>query len=110
MAAPNRRMRRLASQLEPSAPPADDSQALSVAPAAAAPELGSSLDDVHPVDYAYSFVTGGGLNNSIRFWVESRTTLYDDINGTAITFWQVWQRPPAHTPPQQPTQGGNGGA
>ena len=40
------------------------------------------------LDYAYTFITGGGPDNAIRFWVESKTTLFDDKRGTAQTFYQ----------------------
>jgi hypothetical protein len=43
---------------------------------------------VRCLDYAYSFITGGGPDNAVRFWVESTTTLYDDERGTMQTFFQ----------------------
>ena len=40
------------------------------------------------LDYAYSFITGSGPENAIRFWIESKTTLYDDRHGTTKVFYQ----------------------
>ena len=56
----------------------------------AVPSASSSGSCAAPscLDYAYSFVTGGGPDNAIRFWIESKTTLFDDVNGTAQTFYQ----------------------
>ena len=39
-------------------------------------------------NYAYTFITGSGPDNAIRFWVESKTTLFDDVNRTAQTFYR----------------------
>jgi hypothetical protein len=58
------------------------------APAAAAPVAAAAASVLSCLDYAYSFITGGGPDNAIRFWVESKTTLYDDVNGTVQVFYQ----------------------
>ena len=43
---------------------------------------------VECLDYAYSFITGDGPENAIRFAVESRTTVYDEQAGTAVVYYQ----------------------
>ena len=40
------------------------------------------------LDYAYSFITHPGPGNAVRVWVESRTIIYDDRDGTETTVYQ----------------------
>lgn len=40
------------------------------------------------LDYARSFICGTASFNTVRFWVESRTTVFDDRAGTATHFYQ----------------------
>ncbi len=40
------------------------------------------------LDYGLSFVAGTASFNSVRFWVESRTTIVDDKAGTSTEFYQ----------------------
>lgn len=40
------------------------------------------------LDYARSFICGTAGFNSVRFWVESRTTVFDDQAGTATDYYQ----------------------
>ena len=40
------------------------------------------------LDYGLSFVCGTAAFNSVRFWVESRTTIFDDKTGTATEYCQ----------------------
>lgn len=69
---------------------ATHSTAVDIVGGGAVPRASSESGAAAPncLDYAYSFVTGGGPDNAIRFWVESKTTLFDDVNGTAQAFYQ----------------------
>lgn len=61
------------------------------AAAAADRQLGWSGGGVELIDYGHSYIQGPespGVRNAIRFWVESRTTLYDDVAGTSTVFYQ----------------------
>src|SRR5262245_44004881 len=40
------------------------------------------------LDYGQSFVCHPGPGNAVRFWIESRTTLFDDKAGVAAEFYQ----------------------
>jgi len=40
------------------------------------------------LDYGRSFICGTAPFNNVRFWVESRTTLFDDREGTATDYYQ----------------------
>ncbi len=40
------------------------------------------------LDYGRSFICHTSPKNSVRFWVESRTTIFDDENGTSTEFYQ----------------------
>jgi hypothetical protein len=40
------------------------------------------------LDYGRSFICGTASMNSVRFWVESRTTIFDDGAGTATEYYQ----------------------
>ncbi len=43
---------------------------------------------MNPLDYGWSFVIGNGPENEVRFWVESRTRLIDDVAGTEEDYLQ----------------------
>lgn len=40
------------------------------------------------LDYGRSFICGTASFNNVRFWVESRTTIFDDKAGTATDYYQ----------------------
>jgi len=40
------------------------------------------------LDYGRSFICGTAPFNNVRFWVESRTTIFDDKAGTATDYYQ----------------------
>ncbi len=40
------------------------------------------------LDYGLSFICNPSPNNSVRFWVESRTTIIDDTSGESTEFYQ----------------------
>ena len=40
------------------------------------------------LDYGRSFICGTAAFNHVRFWVESRTTIFDDQAGTATDYYQ----------------------
>jgi hypothetical protein len=40
------------------------------------------------LDYGRSFIAGTAPFNCVRFWVESRTTIFDDQAGTAVDYYQ----------------------
>ena len=40
------------------------------------------------LDYGRSFICGTAAFNNVRFWVESRTTIFDDKAGTATDYYQ----------------------
>jgi len=40
------------------------------------------------LDYGRSFICGTAPMNNVRFWVESRTTIFDDGAGTATEYYQ----------------------
>jgi hypothetical protein len=40
------------------------------------------------LDYGRSFICGTAPMNNVRFWVESRTTIFDDQAGTATDYYQ----------------------
>ena len=40
------------------------------------------------LDYSRSFICGSASFNNVRFWVESRTTIFDDKTGTATEYYQ----------------------
>jgi hypothetical protein len=48
----------------------------------------ASPDAIRCLDYGLSFVCGTASFNCVRFWVESRTTLFDQAAGTARVFYQ----------------------
>jgi len=48
----------------------------------------SSEKNVECLDYGRSFLCNPSPHNAVRFWIESRTTLFDDKNGTSTHFYQ----------------------
>ena len=40
------------------------------------------------LDYGRSFIRGTAPRNNVRFWVESRTTIFDDQAGTSTDYYQ----------------------
>ncbi len=49
------------------------------------------------LDYGLSFICNTSPQNSVRFWVESRTTVIDDSNGVATDFYQCASCKSEHT-------------
>src|SRR5262245_52775974 len=49
---------------------------------------GNATNRAGCLDYGLSFVAGTAPFNSVRFWVESRTTIFDDKAGTRTEFYQ----------------------
>ena len=49
------------------------------------------------LDYGRSFICNTSPKNSVRFWVESRTTVIDDASGTATEFYQCGSCKSEHT-------------
>ena len=45
-------------------------------------------DRIDCLDYGRSFICGTARFNAVRFWVESRTTLFDDANSTSTVYYQ----------------------
>lgn len=42
-----------------------------------------------PLDYGRSFLIGRGSSNEVRFWIESRTRVIDEIEGRSEDFFQT---------------------
>jgi hypothetical protein len=59
---------------------------MSAGAAASAPSAFASA--FRCLDYGLSFVCGTAAFNSVRFWVESRTTIFDDKANAATEFYQ----------------------
>ena len=49
--------------------------------------MGKPLE-VFPIDYGRSFLANPSPANSVRFWIESRTILFDDAGGEPVHFYQ----------------------
>lgn len=49
------------------------------------------------LDYGRSFICNTSTANAVRFWVESRTTLYDDDAGTKLVIYQCGSCKSEHT-------------
>ena len=49
------------------------------------------------LDYGRSFLCNPSPANSVRFWIESRTTVIDDLNGTSTEFYQCASCKSEHT-------------
>ncbi len=45
--------------------------------------------DMTPLDYGRSFLIGKGAANEVRFWIESRTRIVDDVEGVCEDFYQT---------------------
>lgn len=45
-------------------------------------------DGARCLDYGLSFICNPAAINSVRFWLESRTTVIDDANSTSMDFYQ----------------------
>lgn len=50
--------------------------------------LGGEPAKLKCLDYGRSFICGTASFNNVRFWVESRTTIFDDKAGTATDYYQ----------------------
>lgn len=58
----------------------------------------SAKDEKNPcLDYGLSFICNPSPNNSVRFWVESRTTIIDDTSGESTEFYQCASCKSEHT-------------
>jgi hypothetical protein len=49
---------------------------------------GEPMARIRCLDYGRSFLCGTAAHNSVRFWVESRTTIFDDRAGTSTEYYQ----------------------
>ena len=49
---------------------------------------GPGETEIKCLDYGRSFICGTAAFNNVRFWVESRTTIFDDKAGTATDYYQ----------------------
>jgi hypothetical protein len=56
--------------------------------AASTARVAGHAQRVRCLDYGLSFVCGTAAFNSVRFWVESRTTIIDDKTGASSDFYQ----------------------
>ncbi len=48
----------------------------------------TDADTIECLDYGRSFICNTSTANAVRFWVESRTILYDDRGGTKLVIYQ----------------------
>ena len=48
----------------------------------------AETDTIECLDYGRSFICNTATANAVRFWVESRTILYDDKAGTQLVIYQ----------------------
>ena len=48
----------------------------------------AETDTIECLDYGRSFICNTSTANAVRFWVESRTTLFDDMAGTKLVIYQ----------------------
>ena len=53
--------------------------------------MGTRIDGIEmtPIDYGRSFLIGKGSVNEARFWIESRTRIVDEREGTCEEFYQT---------------------
>ncbi|HPO13958.1 MAG TPA: hypothetical protein PLI09_10970 [Candidatus Hydrogenedentes bacterium] len=51
-------------------------------------EKPKTSEEMTPLDYGLSFICHSSPRNSVRFWIESRTRLFDDNTGTWTDFYQ----------------------
>ena len=54
-------------------------------------------DTIEGLDYGRSFICNTASSNRVRFWVESRTILYDDKAGTKLIIYQCGSCKSEHT-------------
>ena len=54
-------------------------------------------DTIECLDYGRSFICNTSTVNAVRFWVESRTILYDDEAGTKLVIYQCGSCKSEHT-------------
>lgn len=54
-------------------------------------------DPARPLDYGRSFLCNPAAFNAVRFWIESRTTVFDDQSGDATPFYQCASCKSEHT-------------
>ena len=61
--------------------------------------LGSAAeaDTIECLDYDRSFICSTSSAHAVRFWIESRTTLYDDDAGTKLVIYQCGSCKSEHT-------------
>lgn len=45
--------------------------------------------EMTPLDYGRSFLIGKGSSNEVRFWIESRTRVIDEVEGNSEDFYQT---------------------
>lgn len=57
----------------------------------------AEADTIECLDYGRSFICNTSTANAVRFWVESRTTLYDDDAGTKLVIYQCGSCKSEHT-------------
>src|SRR5690606_15210822 len=48
----------------------------------------AEIETIECLDYGRSFIGNTASFNNVRFWVESRTILYDDVAGTSLVIYQ----------------------
>ncbi len=54
-------------------------------------------NDHRCLDYGLSFICNSAAFNTVRFWVESRTTIIDDKSGESLVFYQCGSCKSEHT-------------
>ncbi len=57
----------------------------------------AETDTIECLDYGRSFICNTSTSNAVRFWVESRTILYDDKAGTKLVIYQCGSCKSEHT-------------
>ncbi len=57
----------------------------------------NEVDAIECLDYGRSFICNTSPANAVRFWVESRTVLYDDEAGTELVMYQCGSCKSEHT-------------
>ena len=57
----------------------------------------ATKDQVFCLDYGLSFITNPSPHNQVRFWVESRTTIFDDETDTSMEIYQCGSCKSEHT-------------
>jgi len=77
-------------KLLPAANPARSSEAQAApTPSDASPaKTAADATKIQCLDYGRSFLCGTVPLNNVRFWVESRTTIFDDQAHTSTVFYQ----------------------